>query len=106
MSIYDVLVKRYGDKLWELHEFEYDGLIWKDESPKPTKEELEKQESEVFYENELEKIKKLRHEAYTAPGGSDSLYMKYQRGEATKQEWLDMVNQINLLYPYPDPIDV
>ena len=87
MSIYDVLVARYGDKLWELHEFDYDGLVWKDESPKPTKKELESQVKDVLYEKELAYIKKQRHESYTKPGGQDSIFMKYLRVEDTKEEW-------------------
>ena len=31
---------------------------------------------------------------------SDPIFMKYQRGEATKQEWLDAVESIKVKYPY------
>lgn len=30
---------------------------------------------------------------------SDPLFFKWQRGEATEQEWLDKVNEIKLRYP-------
>jgi len=36
-----------------------------------------------------------RHEA-------DSLFFKWQRGEATEQEWLGKVQQIRERYPYPE----
>lgn len=55
MDISWVLKKRYSDKLWELHEFDYEGLVWKDESDKPTREELESQYDEVLEEIRLEK---------------------------------------------------
>lgn len=53
------------------------------------------------YQREYDAVTTARHAAYTAPGGSDSVYMKYQRGEATKQEWLDAIQAINDANPYP-----
>ena len=53
------------------------------------------------YSREVEAVKQARHSAYTAAGGSDSIYLKYQRGEATEQEWLDAVQAINDAHPYP-----
>lgn len=57
------------------------------------------------YAREIESVKTQRHAAYTAPDGSDVLFMKYQRREdgVTKQAWLDRVAEINALYPYPEP---
>lgn len=50
-------------------------------------------------------VDELRHAAYTAPGGADSIYMKWQRGDATEQEWLDAVAAVKALYPDPeDPV--
>jgi hypothetical protein len=53
------------------------------------------------YDREVEAVKQARHSAYTAAGGSDAVYLKYQRGEATEQEWLDAVQAINDANPYP-----
>jgi hypothetical protein len=36
-----ILIKNYSNKVWVLSGNSYDGLDWKDESPKPTKEELD-----------------------------------------------------------------
>ena len=57
------------------------------------------------YDREIEAVKAARHAAYTAPDGSDALFMKYSRNEdgVTKQAWLDRVAEINALYPYPEP---
>ena len=104
MDIYEVLVARYGDKLWELHEFEYDGIIWKDKSPKPTKKELEDQVNDVVYEKELLAIKKQRHSAYISPDGPDAIFMKWQRGEATKEEWEQSIQDVKNMYPYPSSV--
>jgi hypothetical protein len=53
------------------------------------------------YDRELEAVKLARHNAYTAPGGSDAVLAKHLRGEATKEEWLDAVKAINDAHPYP-----
>jgi hypothetical protein len=33
---------------------------------------------------------------------ADPLFFKYQRGEATEQEWLDKIAEIKARYPKPD----
>jgi len=33
---------------------------------------------------------------------SDPLFFKWQRGEATEQEWLDKIEEIKLRYSYPE----
>jgi len=53
------------------------------------------------HEREISFVKQARHSAYSAPGGSDAVFMKYQRGEASEQEWLDAVQAINDAHPYP-----
>lgn len=53
------------------------------------------------YDRAVEEVKQARHSAYTAAGGSDAIYLKYQRGKATEQEWLDAVQAINDANPYP-----
>jgi hypothetical protein len=65
-----------------------------------TKEQLAELETNEFV-RQMESIKTRRHAAYTAPDGSDAVFMKYQRGEATEQEWLDAVQAINDANPYP-----
>ena len=39
-----------------------------------------------------------RQAAYTQE--ADPLFFKYQRGEATEQEWLDKIEEIRARYPY------
>lgn len=57
------------------------------------------------YDREVEAVKAARHAAYTAPDGSDALFMKYSRSEdgVTKQAWLDRIAEINAAHPYPEP---
>lgn len=45
----------------------------------------------------IENAEKQRSEAYR--NESDPLFFKWQRGEATEQEWLDKVNEIKQRFP-------
>lgn len=101
MDISLILTKNYSDKQWVLDGNEYSGLEWLDNSPKPTEKELDSQWPDVEYQAKYDAVSATRHAAYIAPGGSDSVFMKYQRGEATEQEWLDAVQAINDANPYP-----
>jgi hypothetical protein len=101
MNIVLILNKNYAGAEWLLNGDDYDGLEWLDDSPKPTEKELKAQWADVQYQAQLQDIKDARHAAYIAPGGSDAVFMKYQRGEATEQEWLDAVQEINDANPYP-----
>lgn len=40
----------------------------------------------------------LRYQEYIKPGGADSLYMKWQRGEASEQDWLDEIERVRQLF--------
>ena len=60
--------------------------------PEPTPEEIHAQE--------LAAAQAQRHAAYTEE--ADPLFFKYQRGEATEQEWLDKIEEIRARYPYPE----
>lgn len=53
------------------------------------------------YERTLADVSAARHAAYTAPNGSDAVFMKYQRDEATKEEWLAAKAAIDAANPYP-----
>jgi hypothetical protein len=46
------------------------------------------------------KIKELREAAYKAE--SDSLFFKFQRGEATMQDWQNKVAEIKARFPYQE----
>ncbi|MBX9848252.1 MAG: hypothetical protein K2X64_03080 [Rhodocyclaceae bacterium] len=46
----------------------------------------------------VEAVKASRYSAYIAE--ADPLYFKWQRGEATKEEWLAKVEEVKLRFPY------
>ena len=68
-----------------------------------TPEQIE--ESAIFeagqYQRDIDAVALQRHAAYTAPNGSDAIFMKYQRDEATKEEWLAAKAAIDEANPYP-----
>lgn len=99
MDIALILTTNYPGAQWSLTGEDYSGLEWLDESPKPTKAELEKQSKEVEYKSELSKVSELRRQAYTLE--SDPLFFQWQRGEATEQAWKDKVAEIQARYPEP-----
>jgi len=76
-------------------------LLWENDSAQPSINDISKASKQGAYERELLAVKSTRHALYTSPGGSDAVFLKYQRGEATKQEWLDAVQAINDAHPYP-----
>lgn len=47
-----------------------------------------------------EVVANLRKQAYI--DRADPLFFKYQRGDATKEEWLAEVNAIKIQYPYAE----
>jgi len=50
-----------------------------------------------------DQVRLARSAAYTAE--ADPIFFKWQRGEATEQEWLDKIEEIRARYPYPDEVE-
>jgi hypothetical protein len=67
-----------------------------------TQEELDSESQNLEYQYEIKMVSNIRHSLYSAPDGSDAIYMQYQRGEKTEKEWLDAVQAINDQHPYPE----
>jgi hypothetical protein len=95
-----VLAHRFAGKSWSLVGDDYDGLDWRDDSPKPAEAELEALWPEVEYEVAYERVEQARAQAYRET--SDPLFFQYQRGTATEQEWLDAVQAVKDANPYPE----
>ena len=94
-----VLVYAHSDKLWSIKENDYDTLNWRDESPKPTKEELEALWPATQLDSAKRAVDFQRRNAYLAE--SDPLYFKWQRGEATEADWLAKIAEIRARFPDP-----
>jgi len=100
MDIAKILIKKYPNAVWVMNGNSYDDLEWKSELEKPKKEELELYWEEVQKESQLVRARKNRAIAYREE--SDPIFMKFQRGEATKQEWLDKIEEIKQRFPKPE----
>jgi hypothetical protein len=100
MDIAMILTKKFAGALWSLNGDEYAGLEWFDDSPKPTKKQLEALWPEVQYETVRAAVQAERQAAYIRD--ADPLFFGYQRGENTEQEWLDAVQAVKDAHPYPE----
>ena len=99
MDIPAVLTRNYPGAIWSLNGDDYEGLEWLDESPKPSKKEIEDAWPAVQFAIEMERVERARSVAYRET--ADPLFFQYQRGEITEQEWLDAVQAVKDAHPYP-----
>ena len=74
-------------------------ILWENELPQPTIEEIEAAISAGAYQREYDAVTVARQVGYQST--SDPIFMQYQREEATKQEWLDAVQAVKDANPYP-----
>ena len=61
-----------------------------------TKEQVEQEAKE----SELQQVETNRRNAYR--NEADPLFLKWQRGEATEQKWLDKIEEIKERFPKPE----
>jgi hypothetical protein len=71
-----------------------------DNSPKPTKKALEALWPEVQHARAVASVERARQAAYAQT--TDPLYFRWQRGDATEQDWLDAVQAVKTAHPYPE----
>jgi hypothetical protein len=102
MDIAMVLTRKYPGALWSCVNNDYAQLDWQDETPKPTKKQLEALWPAVQYEVAYERVEKARAQAYRET--SDALFFEYQRGDATEAEWLTAVQAVKDEHPYPEQV--
>lgn len=97
MDIARVLQKIRPNAVWSLNENKFEKLSWKDESSKPSYQEVVDAWADIEQEIENERIKNLRKQAYQEE--SDPLFFEYQRGDIEKSEWLAKVQEIKDRFP-------
>ena len=95
-----ILTKKYPESRWRMSGDQYEGLEWLSEDEKPTKKELESHWEEVQKKAQLEGVRKKRAIAYRVE--SDPIFLQWQRGEATEQDWLDKIEEIKERFPKPE----
>ena len=99
MNIPAILGRNFPGAQWILNGDEYEGLEWLDESPKPSKAQLEAAWPAVEVATQVEQVQRARAIAYGE--SADPLFFKVQRGEATEAEWLAAVEAVRQAHPYP-----
>jgi hypothetical protein len=97
-----VLTALYPDAEWSLNGDSYDGLVWLSDSEMPTQAKLDAAWPAVQYQRAYDAARAARHAAYAAPDGPDAIFLQWQRGDATEQEWLDSVQAVKDAHPYPE----
>ena len=104
MDIPTVLAAIRPDTLWRVDgdQSDYANLTWLDDSPTPPKKMLDDAWPQVQYEREYAQVRAARHAAYAAPDGPDAIFLQWQRGDASEQEWLDAVQAVKDAHPYPE----
>lgn len=98
MDIGWILQKKYPEASWSMLGSEYQSLVWHGPGKKPTFKKLEDAWEEVQAEVLNEQASQNRQKAYQQE--SDPIFFDWQRGDATKQEWLDKIAEIKARYPY------
>jgi hypothetical protein len=86
---------------WTLDGDGYAGLTWLSDGPAPTQAECDAAWPQVQYDRAYEQVRNARHAAYAAPDGPDAIFLQWQRGDATEQDWLDAVQAVKDSHPYP-----
>lgn len=94
-----ILTLNYPGALWTLDGDDYDGLVWLDDSRKPTRAALDKLWPSTAYQQQVAIVEANRRVAYEQI--SDPLFFEWQRGDATEEEWLAAVAQVKVDNPYP-----
>jgi hypothetical protein len=84
---------------WALVGDDYAGLIWLDESPKPTKKTLDDAWPQVDYDDQYAAVEANRRYAYQAQ--TDGMYFHAIRHAEPLTEWEAAVAAIKVQYPYP-----
>lgn len=87
-----ILTLNYPGTSWTLNGDDYAGLTWLDDTPKPTQAELDAQWPAVAAALAALERSNRRHYAYVIH--SDGVFFRWQRGEATKEEWLAAVAKV------------
>lgn len=89
-----ILTANYSDKTWTLAGYDYDGLVWTDSSPKPTKEELDSQWASVKSKIDANAYKAKRAAEY--PSFADQFDTIFHQGI---DAWKAQIQAVKDKYP-------
>jgi len=96
-----VLSDLYPNAAWALDGTDYSGLVWLDDSPKPTKKKLDAAWPQVKYQRDKAAVEAQRRARYQAE--TDGLYFEAMREDTPNLDaWRAAVEQIKADLPYPE----
>ena len=102
MTDYQVALRyMYPDAQWIFVGDAYDGLNWLDDAPKPSQADLDAAWPQVQHDLAYAEVERARKSAYERD--ADPVFFRWQRGDATEQDWLDAVQAVKDAHPYPEP---
>jgi hypothetical protein len=84
---------------WTLNGDDYAGLTWLDDSPKPTKAELDAAWPQVEYERAYAEVERARRARYQSE--TDGMFFAAQRDGGDLTAWVAAVDAIKADLPYP-----
>ena len=99
-----VLSALFPSAEWFIDGEGYEGLAWLSDTDKPTQAELDAAWPQVQRDRAVAQARLERHAAYAAPDGPDAIYLQWQRGDATEQDWLDAIQAVKDAHSYPEPV--
>ena len=102
---YTVVLNKGWNGLWKsINANDPNQIVMVEGVEPPTKKELdnywEAHQAEIRIDQELKRITRQRRNAYR--NEADPLFLKWQRNEATEQEWLDKIAEIKERFPKPE----
>lgn len=101
MDIAKAIQKIRPGSIFTINDNRFESIVWFDKQTKqPSYKEVEQAWLEVEKEIKFLEIEKKRQDMYR--NISDPIFFKYQRGDATKEEWLQSVQEIKDGLPYPE----
>ena len=92
-----ILEEKYPGLQWSINGENYEDITILNDGKLPSKKELDSHSENVKAIKKSRIADQQRQLAYQTE--SDPLFFKYQRGEATEQEWLDKVAEIKARFP-------
>ena len=78
---------------------DYSTLVWHSEGEPPAKEDLDAAWPQLEHEIAHARVEAERKAAYERD--ADPVFFRWQRGDATEQDWKDAVDAVRAAHPYP-----
>lgn len=92
-----ILTLNFSDRQWSITGEGYDAIVWHDDAGAIPQKQLDGLWGKTQADLRNMAADRARRAAYAEV--SDPLFFKWQRGEVSKQEWLDSVAAVKAAHP-------